>query len=71
MNELTLGQVARICGVAPLLARRWFDCDALKGRRVAGSGDVRIDAEDLRRFMRERGMPDGFGPHRTTGGGAK
>ena len=56
---LTTGEVAKICQVAPRTVSKWFDSGSLKGYRVPGSKDRRIPVEDLRRFMREHGMPLG------------
>lgn len=53
----TTGQVARICGVCPATAKKWFDSGQLKGYRIPGSGDRRVPREALVRFMRDNNMP--------------
>ncbi|MHC4222271.1 MAG: helix-turn-helix domain-containing protein [Planctomycetota bacterium] len=54
---LTTGQVARICNVASRTVSKWFDNGHLKGYRIPGSGDRRIPASELARFMKAHNMP--------------
>lgn len=66
MNELesnywgvkvfTIGQVAKVCKVAPRTVSNWFDSGRLKGYRIPGSQDRRIPREYLIKFLNEHGM---------------
>lgn len=53
----TVGQVAKICKVAPRTVSKWFDSGRLRGYRIPGSQDRRIPREHLIRFLKEHGMP--------------
>lgn len=55
----TVGQVAKICKVAPRTVSKWFDSGRLRGYRIPGSQDRRIPREHLIRFLKEHGMPLG------------
>jgi excisionase family DNA binding protein len=55
----TTGQVAKIAKVAPRTVSKWFDSGRLKGYRIPGSQDRRIPRENLIRFFKEYGMPQG------------
>lgn len=55
----TVGEVARICKVAPRTVNKWFDSGRLRGYRIPGSQDRRIPREHLIRFLKEHGMPLG------------
>ncbi len=55
-NILTIGQVAKHCGVAPRTATKWFDSGRLKGYRIPGSQDRRVPLEELMKFLRDNGM---------------
>ncbi len=46
----TIGQVAKMCRVAPRTVSKWFDSGRLKGYRIPGSQDRRIPIEYLRQF---------------------
>lgn len=52
----TIGQVAKLCHVAPRTATKWFDSGRLKGYRIPGSQDRRVPREYLIRFLKEHGM---------------
>lgn len=54
----TIGDVAKLCGVAPRDVSRWFDSGRLRGYRMPGSQDRRIPMEYLRKFLRERDFVD-------------
>jgi hypothetical protein len=56
---LTTGNIAQICGVSPKTAGTWIDTGELEGHRIGckGGGDRRVTPENLRRFMKQRGMP--------------
>lgn len=56
---MTTGQVAKYCNVAPRTVSKWFDSGLLKGFRIPGSKDRRIQPKDLLAFLREHGMPLG------------
>ncbi len=53
----TVGQVAKICKVAPRTVSKWFDAGRLRGYRIPGSQDRRIPREHLICFLKEHGMP--------------
>lgn len=53
---LTNGDVARICGVAPRTASRWFDRGLLPGYRIPGGRDRRVRIADLEAFARQHGL---------------
>lgn len=53
----TIGQVAKICKVAPRTVSKWFDSGRLRGYRIPGTQDARIPREHLIRFLKEHGMP--------------
>jgi hypothetical protein len=55
-DQLTTGEVADICGVAPRTVGSWFDTGKLKGWRIPGSKDRRISLRSLVAFMKENGM---------------
>lgn len=59
MKVFTIGQVAKICRVAPRTVSKWFDSGRLKGYRIPGSQDLRIPKEYLIKFLKEHGMPLG------------
>ena len=45
---LTIGDVARICQVAPRTASGWVDRGLLQGFRIPGGLDRRVRTQDLR-----------------------
>jgi excisionase family DNA binding protein len=57
MKFLTTGQVAKICCVAPRTVSKWIDAGRLRGFRLAGSQDRRIQLEYLIEFLKEHCMP--------------
>ncbi len=57
MKVFTVGEVAKICKVAPRSVSKWFDSGRLKGYRMPGSQDRRIPREYLIKFLKEHGMP--------------
>lgn len=59
MKVFTVGQVAKICKVAPRTVKKWFDSGRLKGYRIPGTQDRRIPREYLIKFLKEHGMPLG------------
>ncbi len=54
---LTIGDVARICQVAPRTASGWVDRGLLQGFRIPGGLDRRVRTQDLREFMSRHGLP--------------
>ncbi len=55
-SVLTVGDVARMCCVAPRTAVIWLDQGLIKSWRVPGSPDRRVHRIDLEHFMRQNGM---------------
>lgn len=55
-KDLTMGQIAKLCGVSPRTASKWVDSKALTGYRLAGSVDRRVTRESLVSFLRAEGM---------------
>jgi len=53
----TIGQIAKICNVAPRTVSKWFDSGRLKGYRIPGRQERRIPRKQLIRFLKEHGMP--------------
>lgn len=63
MSEvLTTGEAARLCGVHFRTVIRWIDRGLLQAYKLPGRGDHRVPVEELRRFMRENGIPDPNAP---------
>ncbi|MBI3286099.1 MAG: response regulator [Burkholderiales bacterium] len=59
MSEvLTTGEAARLCGVNFRTVLRWIERGLLQAYKLPGRGDHRVPVEELRRFMRENGIPD-------------
>jgi hypothetical protein len=52
----TIGQVAKLCDVAPRTASKWFDAGRLKGYRIPGSMDRRTTRDYLIQFLRDNGL---------------
>lgn len=52
----TTGKVARLCEVAPRTVSKWVDSGLLKGWRIPGSFDRRINHADLVAFLRFHGL---------------
>ena len=52
---LSTGKAAKYCLVTGDTVKNWIQADLLRAQRTAG-GQYRIRADDLRRFMVERGM---------------
>ncbi len=60
MNDVfTVGQVAKMCKVAPRTVSKWFDKGRLQGYRIPSSGDRRIPRNHLMTFLKESRMPLG------------
>ena len=53
----TTGQVAEICKVAPQTVTKWFDAGKLRGYRIPGSRDRRIQLDELVKFMKQHNIP--------------
>lgn len=52
----TTGRTAKICRVAARTVSKWIDAGRLKGHRLPGSLDRRVNGAHLLAFMRENGM---------------
>lgn len=59
-RQFTIGEVAKLCGVAPRTAAKWFDSGRLRGWRIPGSTDRRVGLEALRDFAAGHGIPIDF-----------
>lgn len=57
-ETLTTREVARKCGVNFRTVIRWAERGELQAYRLPGRGDYRVPVEELRRFMREHGIPE-------------
>ncbi len=53
---LTTGEAAKICRVAPRTICKWFDAGRLKGRRLPGTLDRRIDKQHFLAFLADHGI---------------
>jgi len=61
-DVLTTGEAARLCGVNFRTVIRWIERGLLHAYKLPGRGDHRVPVEELRRFMRENGIPDPTAP---------
>jgi len=63
MDQLTTGDISKMCGVAPRTTSKWIDGGLLKGTRLptvdGKPGDRRVDKKDFLEFVEQR-MPDIF-----------
>jgi excisionase family DNA binding protein len=57
-DVLTTGEAAKLCGVNFRTVLRWIERGLLWSYQLPGRGDHRVPIEELRRFMREHGIPD-------------
>ncbi|MBI1907248.1 MAG: response regulator [Rhodocyclales bacterium] len=57
-DTLTSREAARRCGVSFRTVIRWAERGELQAYRLPGRGDYRVPIEELRRFMREHGIPE-------------
>lgn len=57
IRNLTTGQVAKLANVAPRTASKWIDSGDLKGFRLPGSQDRRVEPKSLVAFFTKHGMP--------------
>jgi excisionase family DNA binding protein len=58
IETLTTTEAARMCGVSFRTVIRWVERGELQVRRLSRPGDYAVPAAELRRFMRERGVPE-------------
>ncbi|MGH8352233.1 MAG: response regulator [Pseudomonas sp.] len=59
MSEvLTTREAARLCGVSFRTVIRWIERGLLQSYRLPGRGDYRVPVAELRRFMRDNGIPE-------------
>jgi excisionase family DNA binding protein len=54
---LKVGECANYCRVAPRTVTKWIDSGRLKGYRLPGSQDRRVDENDLIEFMEKYELP--------------
>jgi len=57
-ETLTAREAALRCGVSFRTVIRWAERGELQAYRLPGRGDYRVPVEELRRFMREYGIPE-------------
>lgn len=57
-ETLSTREAARRCGVSFRTVIRWAERGELQAYRLPGRGDYRVPVEELRRFMREHGIPE-------------
>jgi len=57
-ETLSTRDAARRCGVSFRTVIRWAERGELQAYRLPGRGDYRVPVEELRRFMREHGIPE-------------
>ena len=57
-ETLTAREAAQRCGVSFRTVIRWAERGELQAYRLPGRGDYRVPVEELRRFMREHGIPE-------------
>lgn len=55
---LTVGEVAKVCGVSQTAAKKWIDGGSLRGFRLPSLRDRRVYRQDLIDFMRGLHMPE-------------
>jgi excisionase family DNA binding protein len=55
-QSYTTGDVAKLFGVASRTVTKWFDQGHLKGWRIPGSRDRRINRSEVIRFAKQHGM---------------
>jgi DNA-binding transcriptional MerR regulator len=55
----TTGKIAKICSVSTRTVCKWIDNGILKGRRIPGGLDRRVDEVELIAFLERHGMPLG------------
>ncbi|GEM_PF-1860889 len=58
-RNLTTGQIADMCDVAPRTVVKWIDKGDLVGYHIAGSLDRRVQTQELLRFLKLHNMPMG------------
>lgn len=57
-DVLTSSEAARLCGVSFRTVIRWIERGQLQAYKLPGRGDHRVPMAELRRFMRENGIPE-------------
>lgn len=55
-KPLKVGEVASLCGVSTKTVKAWIDAGLLKGWRIPGSLHRRVDRDDLRVFLTNKGL---------------
>lgn len=54
---LTTGEIGRYCGVHFRTVIRWIERGELKGYKLPGRGDHRVQLDDFLEFLKRNGMP--------------
>ncbi len=57
MKTLTAGEIAKMCDVNLRTVIRWIDRGDLKGFKLPGRGNNRVQLEDFLHFLQQHGMP--------------
>ncbi len=57
MKTLTTGDIAKMCDVNLRTVIRWIDRGELKGFKLPGRGNNRVQVEDFVQFLHQHGMP--------------
>ncbi|MFT5708068.1 MAG: two-component system response regulator VicR [Oceanospirillaceae bacterium] len=57
MKTLTTGYIAKLCDVNLRTVIRWINQGSLKGFKLPGRGNNRVQREDFIAFLEEHGMP--------------
>lgn len=58
-NDLTTGQIAKLCGVSTRMVQKWFDKMGLVGYRLPNGRYRRVQKKELIRFLNANGFPLG------------
>lgn len=59
-QTFTTGVIAKGFQVAPRTISKWIDAGRLKGYRLPGSADRRVNRDEVIRFASEHGLPIGW-----------
>lgn len=51
------GDIAKLCHVAPATVAKWVDSGQLRGYRIPGSRDRRVQRDYLLEFLKEYDLP--------------
>lgn len=64
---LTTEEAAKLCGEHSHTVLSWIECGLLHAYQLPGREDYRVPVEELRRFLREQGIPDRTRPAKPAG----